>query len=239
MKRWIALGAVTAVVYGAGMAAAGYLYAVKTMTSEFDAALTEEIAAAKRHYAMLYKKDQFASPISSTEDALPIERDAAEAMHLYQGTTKVVENGFNYQQAGFVATEFDNAVPEDTGAAEVLTSVFNGESQKAAEEALERTWKMEMMQRGDDMPYILRHDEFGEDHNTQIELTWYAGDDTLADDQDNIIEDPDETVGLYNLKRFGEWSDDPNVVYVRNEARGADFSITRTKASYQVTVAGL
>ena len=90
-------------------------------------------------------------------------------------------------------------------------------------------------------PYLLRADEFfeSEDGLEQITLTYYKGDDTLADEADNMIEDVDKTVGKANLDCFGQISGDPNVCYVRNEKLRADYEIVLDHRTYKEVVTGL
>ncbi len=72
-------------------------------------------------------------------------------------------------------------------------------------------------------PYVISPDEFGEnDTYDQISLTLYS-DGILTDDDNNIVEDVDDTVGIESLNHFGEYEADS--VFVRNDLRKADFEI--------------
>jgi hypothetical protein len=70
---------------------------------------------------------------------------------------------------------------------------------------------------------------------SQETLTYYLGDQILSDDEDDVIEDIDATVGLRNLL-FGHLSNDENVVYVRNEILTLDFEICKSELSYAKAV---
>lgn len=72
----------------------------------------------------------------------------------------------------------------------------------------------------------------------QIQLFYYAGDGVLADDREDIIEDPATIVGVEFPKWFGDLSGDENVVFIRNGARDVDFEITRSEGKYGEEVAG-
>ncbi len=72
----------------------------------------------------------------------------------------------------------------------------------------------------------------------QIQLFYYAGDGVLADDREDIIEDPATIVGVEFPKWFGDLSGDENVVFIRNGARNVDFEITRSEGKYGEEVAG-
>ena len=70
----------------------------------------------------------------------------------------------------------------------------------------------------DEVPYVLHRDEYFENEQgwDQLTLTYFEGDDVLADDHDVPVDDQDAMVGLGNLAKFGHGSGDPNTVYVRN-----------------------
>jgi hypothetical protein len=74
----------------------------------------------------------------------------------------------------------------------------------------------ELAGRTPDAPYILHQDEYINDEMgyTQTTLTFYSGDNILADEQDSPVYNYESVVG--NL-RFGHGSNDSNVVYIRNE----------------------
>lgn len=81
-----------------------------------------------------------------------------------------------------------------------------------------------------DAPYVIPPEQFGDnDDYDQISLTYYA-DSVLADDNDEIIEDVEETVGFESLNHFGEYEDDS--VFVRNDARKCDFEILLDQRTY-------
>lgn len=79
-------------------------------------------------------------------------------------------------------------------------------------------------------PYVIPPEEFGEieDYDT-ISLTYYA-DGYLTDDQNEIVEDADDVVGLDSLDHFGEYEDDS--VFVRNDRLKADYEILFDPRNY-------
>jgi hypothetical protein len=79
-------------------------------------------------------------------------------------------------------------------------------------------------------PYVISPYDFGEiDGYNQIELTYYA-DDTLEDDEGNVITDRDKLIGPKALYTFGEYEDDS--VFVRNEHLCTDFQILKDYRTY-------
>ena len=78
--------------------------------------------------------------------------------------------------------------------------------------------------------YVIPPEQFGDDENyDQISLTYYA-DGVLADENDEVIDDVEETVGIESLNHFGEYEDDS--VFVRNDTRKCDYEILLDQRTY-------
>jgi hypothetical protein len=96
----------------------------------------------------------------------------------------------------------------------------------------------ELAKRVEDIPYILHKDEFYADERgyTQTTLTYYSGDDIMVDEEDSPVYNHTTVVGeLF----FGHGSGDPNVVYVRNAERKAEYEILFDPGLYSIEVLGL
>jgi hypothetical protein len=91
------------------------------------------------------------------------------------------------------------------------------------------------------LPYVITTEEFseGNDHYDKLTIYYYADDDTLVDDNEEIITDVIGTVGDQGLYSFGNGSDDPDVVYIRNEKRETDYEVICLNKSYSETVLGI
>lgn len=76
------------------------------------------------------------------------------------------------------------------------------------------------------------------DNFEDIDLTYYAEDDILCDDQEQVIEDPEDIIGD-SLTKFGVKSGYPDTVYVINKRVGAIFEILMVEGSYQEIVLGM
>jgi len=86
-------------------------------------------------------------------------------------------------------------------------------------------------------PYIISYDDYydsGYNHYDKIELFYYKLDDTVCDDNDAIIEDPDETLGWDFFEELEKYQ----TVYVRNEPLYSQFKITGLDRSYEEDVLG-
>lgn len=71
-----------------------------------------------------------------------------------------------------------------------------------------------------------------------IDLTYYAEDDILCDDQEQVIEDPESIIGDA-LTKFGVKSGYPDTVYVINKRVRAIFEVLMVEGSYQEIVLGM
>ena len=82
-------------------------------------------------------------------------------------------------------------------------------------------------------PYIIEPEDFGElSDYSQVCLIYYA-DGYLADENEELVEDPLEFVGDDYMNRFGEYEDDPDVVYMRNDVKMCDYEILRSLRLYR------
>lgn len=93
----------------------------------------------------------------------------------------------------------------------------------------------EKQQIGEERPYIISPEEFGElEGYNRVSLTYYA-DQILADDNDELVDDIDGTVGIDSLTHFGEYEDDS--VFVRNDALKCDYEILMDYRKFSDVVA--
>lgn len=89
--------------------------------------------------------------------------------------------------------------------------------------------------------HLITSDEF---YNTNAgfekhSLTYYEGDNCLADSMDSLVPYPDRIIGPNALNSFGKNHEDLNIVHVRNNATSCDFEISRSLMSYQEAVLGI
>lgn len=91
------------------------------------------------------------------------------------------------------------------------------------------------------VPYVIHKDEVGEkedDGYTEMTLTYYAGDDVLADERDKPIDDQDKVVGVGNMDKFGHGSQDAEIVFIRNEELALDIEVCRSEMAFAEAVHG-
>lgn len=89
-------------------------------------------------------------------------------------------------------------------------------------------------------PYIITVTEFTDNElgYGQNAISYYAGDNVLADERDQPIPNLDNIVGERNL-RFGDGSGDANVVFIRNDTLGVDFEVCQSLGTYAEEVLGV
>ena len=79
-------------------------------------------------------------------------------------------------------------------------------------------------------PYVIQPDDFGEYKEYSLVYLTYYSDGVLVDDDDNVIDDIENTVGSEALSSFGEYEDD--AVHVRNEELENDYEIVLDSRKY-------
>lgn len=78
-----------------------------------------------------------------------------------------------------------------------------------------------------------------QDYPDQVTIMFYTDDKTFAGENEEIISGVKDLIGPDDLLRFGEKSNDPDVVYIRNNDIEADFQVIRVHGSYATLVMGM
>lgn len=85
----------------------------------------------------------------------------------------------------------------------------------------------------DDEPYVISPLKFAEqDEDYEVISLTYFSDGILVDDMGELIDDPESIVGTEFPEHFGEYTEDPDTVYVRNERLMVDYEIQRDLDTY-------
>lgn len=261
MNRRIILAGVSLVSALAG-GAAGYVIASKRVGALFEERLKQELAAAEKVFQMKNKVGMYDSPV----DVVKAKADASRAMYSgdeisdadlgriitgirrmpsvdppgYETRTNipVYKHGDSYVGDVSGNGSGDSSLlgfhdDDDEDPLSVHNVFSNGDQEQPDYEALRRL-------RSPDRPYILTQYEFmtNEVENKQSALSYFAGDEQLVDEHDEVIRDYEDVVGEDNLKHFGVWSNDPRIVYIRNERLAMDFEIALHDDSYSSVVLG-
>jgi hypothetical protein len=231
--KWIVLGGAVAgsLLLGGG---GGYFLAVKKLNAEYDEKARIEIEKSKA-----YLDEYLTSPKSEPQEVTIVEvvEDAhgvaAKAMVNYAGVEKVDDDEV------LKAYDVLNRIPKDDTNAEEpeeeTVNVFD-----TADDVVVWDQETEEAQRDPLIPYVISEDEFmqNDPNHDQTQLTYFQGDDILADVKDEVISDVNGTVGEDNLTKFGHGTESPNTVFIRNEKLDLDFEVERSFSSYAEEVQG-
>lgn len=81
-------------------------------------------------------------------------------------------------------------------------------------------------------PFVISQETFSWDEEEgdeyeKLTITYYPKERVLLDDDNEVIDDVDGTIGWRNTSRFGDESHDPDVVFIRNRRLRTDFEVVR------------
>jgi hypothetical protein len=212
MNQSIKMAGVAVVGAGVGFFV-GYKLVEKRLTEQFDQRLDEETSKMREFYSLV--KKPYSTPGEAVEDLIPEPPKADEDprdKNMRTAYHKIVQT---------VTTENGVDVDEAERVAVEVANIFDGP-------------------RDTSKPYVVDQDDFmgnatGFGQNT---LTWYEADDTLVDERDQPIANPDDVVGPQFRVQFGEYSSDEKTVHIRNEKLGLEFEVVKSEGSYKREVLG-
>ena len=228
-------------VVGASAASAGlsHILTKKSLETKYARMAQEDIDTMKQHYKLLYK-DGEKSPYSEVVEEESEEDTDVVTMNEIVETLEY--DNVQYDDISETTTEVEVEIeveetPTDEPWPFEKTNVFQHSSTYGQEDF---DYEEEVKKRTPDAPYIITKDEFMNNETSfqQITVTYFNGDDVLADDKDQMINDKERTVGETNLDKMGYGSDDPNVLYVRNDRMEIEFEILNSDGKYSEEVCG-
>lgn len=229
----IIVGALGAAAFGAGVAT-GYFTAKKKLKKLYADLAEQEIKEAKEYYSVINKKGEYSDPVALAEAVDPKLNDP-----IFKQTVNKYHNLVN-QQAYREQLGIDPEVAQTPAEKmEVEQSLDKNIFDQAA--SMDEVWsyEVEMENRKNETIFIIHKDEFDQnemDHeNTSV--TYYDGDNVLADEKDGMIENEALVVGQNNLQ-FGHGSQDVNIVYIRNLDLETDFEVVRSPGAFGQEVLG-
>lgn len=218
---------------------AGYIIAKRVLRSETE----REIEGVKNLYRRLRDEDakqaqeDWNPTVTETEDldSITTEGLKQEAVKLgyisWEDAKETIKLDPNY-----ILPTAQEPHEEDPREEFDDVSRFHGVSEHPGDDPNDpRNWE-----RDPDFPYVITDEEYRIDfpEHEKLSITYYNGDQTLADERDQYIPTPDETVLITNLRFFGLASGDPRIVHIRNERVGADFEVRLEDGAYSREVLG-
>ena len=210
----IAVAAVAVgVVVGFGL---GYVVAVKKLGRKYEQMVAEEVVEMQLHYK---RANDVKVEIDREKPAL----DKVVAELGYVAPSPVA-------QPLMIAPVIEKAEAEE--------QVLNVFAQPQPEIPEQWDFAEEAKKRQPGVPYVIHQSEIEEDeHENVINLTYFEGDDVLANQADEAL-DQEDTIGLAALSRFGQGSGDDNIVYVRNEEYNSVYEVVKSYGTYAQEVHG-
>lgn len=189
----------------------------------------DRIDAAVRHATSEYRETDLPDEIVLAKEVAPLVLDE----HEYEAITTAGED-FVRSITDLDGSEIVDISPTaaDDDEPEIITqNVFAGDD-------IDWDHEEELKTRSEEKPYILHKDEFYENEKdyTQVTLTYYAGDNIVASEDDQIVYNHEQQTGPL---RFGHGSGDTKVLYVRNDKSKAEYEIIRHEGLFSVEVLGL
>lgn len=219
-NRVIGLG-LLGVAFGLG-AVAGHLVTKRRLEMEFYGKLDAELEAARKYYLKLAKREEYSDPSKVADRIVPEERVEQEEP---EDSEEEEED------------DDDDLRPTYS----VRVSPRDGSEDRFYKlESANFDYRNEVPKRNPKIPYVISYDEYFENPKDydQRTITYFSKDDVLVEERDTPIEDVLGIVGPNALDQFGHGSNDPNIVYVRNDHLSMDFEICWDPDSFEETVLG-
>jgi len=172
------------------------------------------------------------------------EKKADEAVKTYNKLA-VEDGGYNNPESSsdVVLLDKNSLHPSIHSENKKVTRMYGGDKKEPIETYVNRAKAENEHPQEEDHsnPYIISLEEFSEEHPEYDKSTiyYYVSDDTLTDENEEIMDDIPGTVGdealdLFTVDDDGHASGD--VVYVRNERLAIDYEIVGLYKSYKETM---
>jgi hypothetical protein len=225
-----------AFLLGAGLGgAAGYFFCKRQLETKYSQLAADEVSEMREHYhakaVALEEKGDLATIVKERGYALETSSEPPMAV---TPPAAVVERAEEAEEAEAEAAVVD-ATPEP-----VVRNAFEeyGDDNRSPGEW---DWHKERRNRSPNRPYVIHLDE-REEYDTYDGVTWtyYGEDDVLCNELDEVLDknERETIVGEANLNKFGHGSNDPSVVYIRNDKLEMVIEVCLSPNSYAEEVHG-
>lgn len=210
----------------------GYFVQKKQLEIKYANIATDEIADVKEHYRLI-RKDGY-DPDKLLEYA---DKDA-------KLTQKVVQVDRSEALEDYKQTMKDLGYSEDDGPGTTKNVFTDAQVNDLDEETGEESHFSELealiAQRTPEVPYIISAAEYqeGAEEYSSTVLTAYS-DDVVVDEVNKVVPNIHQLIGESALTMFGKFSEDPNIVYIRNERLDIQFEIIQDDRTYTNVVLGI
>lgn len=222
-----------AFLVGAGVGGGfAYIFTKRRLETKYSQLADAEIAEMREHYQAK------ARAMESEAAKRPVEDIVKERGYSSPAAEPVSPPMAVQPPAPLVEEEKQSETPEP----EVRNIFKERDAQEAEVPPVEHEWNYheELRRRSPDEPYVIHYDERDEMDYQVVTLTYYDGDDVMCDERDTVIDEEERNrlVGESNLNRFGHGSNDPSVVYVRNDKLELVYEVVKSPNNYAEEVHG-
>lgn len=236
-----------AALSGLSGAAVGYIYADKKLSKIYADQAQADINEMKEHYASeglakLRKEGDFSDPVGVLQKSREERYDSKElealAAHIESQDYALKPDSEGDYTPYKVVEETENRYVEPDPTVDVPPEANIWQSADPEEYF---NWDEELKTRESNDIYVITRDEFMNQEAEgygQDTITYFEGDETLADSRDQIVHNINGLCGETNLYRFGHGSGDPNVVYIRNVPKELELEVLRSDGKYSEEVLG-
>lgn len=195
------------VIFAAGVGV-GAIAAIVLTKRKYELMVQEELDSIKKAFSVNKTEDEKISSEPEEDEALHTENEMKEKPSLIEYAKKISEEE-KYINYSSMSEEKETET----------------ETTENVEEPSEDTNK----------PYVIEPDDFDTiDGYSTVSLTWYDGDNLLADDNDEVIVDVEDVIGFESLNHFGDYEDD--CVFVRNDRLKIDYEVLLDNRNYRDVV---
>lgn len=216
-------------IFGLG-AATGAFAAIKLLEDHYAQMAEEEVNEHRE-----YTKKKIDEVIAK------YEKDNKEVKEVINKTEDVIKNKY-----AKLATNYNSPAQTKPNLADMVENIIeqteypreDDDYDELEEEMYEKEAESDgLNERLDVDPYLITDEEFTNEnrHYEKLTLWYYELDQTLADDNEEIIDNVDQLIGEGTLDNM---VDDERTIYIRNDRQGADFEIICLNKSYKEEVLG-
>lgn len=233
------------ILAAAGGAAAGYFIADRRAKLKYQQIADEEISEMREHYyekglALEAEKGKGDLATLVKEKGYSSSPDASRPPMAVQPPKSVVESEDDEADE---STD-DSAMAEDDVEGPDGVRIRHHNVFQDREVVVPHKWDLnaELKRRTPDNPYVIHYDERDDmDGYSQVSYTYYAADDVLCNENDEVVDptfERDDLVGEANLERFGHGSNSPEIVFIRNDTLEMVMEIVKSPNSFATEVHG-
>lgn len=209
----------------------GYFVGRKTSKDYYQQLADEEIESVKEYYKKMRTENTERSgkyPLKEDEESEfrtinnPLVRSSLE-----NNPNERAKKNYRLYSTGKNENKTDNSI----------TNVFDiSEEIQEAEDDDDDVTVEEMEISSEPIPYVITDEEYNNEYDDydKISLYYYMLDDTLCEENEEIVDDIENTVGYDSLNLLATQT----TAWVRNERLKADYEIIGLNQSYAKTVAG-